>query len=257
MLAFIDESGHPHPNDSATRPVALAVCISERDSRFIGGRLHALKRDLLGKEQMEIKAQKLLNRNTFRRIPEKREFVEAFFDLVRNLPLTIFAIIMERPHSVIPESSIYLPNQFRYLLQRIDLLSQERNEMATILFDGDGHQYGGLSTKFNSFLHRSAEGRSLQTITDAPFFVDSKITAGIQIADMGSGVVRLYQENELFRTRLMKDAFLSAIGRYYQIIEEKTRDQSSEDGFPRKGLYLMPERDHYAEEYTEKPENQI
>lgn len=247
MLAFFDESGHPHPKDSSTRPVCVAVCIDEVDARFISGRLHALKRDLIGKEDLEFKAKKLLNRSTFRRIEEKRELVEAFFDLLRNLPVTIFAVIMERPESVPMSELIFLPNQFRFLLQRCDLLAQEKNDMVTILFDGDFEAYGGLSLKFNAYLHRSNEGRSMTTVTDAPFFVDSRVTCGIQIADMAAGTIRLYEENRLFQGVPAGDSFLSAIRRYYSILEEKTKDQVSPEGYPRSGFYRMPQRDHYIE----------
>ena len=69
MLACIDESGHPHPNDPSNRPVVVAVCIQEGDMRRVAGRLHAIKRDVLGKERMEMKGVRLLNRSTFRRSP--------------------------------------------------------------------------------------------------------------------------------------------------------------------------------------------
>ena len=70
MLVFIDESGHPHPNDATTRPVVVAVCIPDQNSRSISGRIHGLKRDILGRERMELKAVNLINRRTFRRKPE-------------------------------------------------------------------------------------------------------------------------------------------------------------------------------------------
>lgn len=253
MFAFFDESGNPHPNDSVTRPVAVAVCIQEEKVRFISGRLHALKRDLIGNEALEFKAEKLLNRGTFRRIPVKRELIEQFFELIRNLPLTIFAVIMERPESEPMTKIIYLPNQFRYLLQRCDYVAQEINDMVTILFDGDCEAYGGLSLKFNSYLYRSYEGRAMNTVTDAPFFVDSRVTCGIQIADMAAGTIRLYEENRLFQGVPSGDPFLSAIRRYYSILEEKTRDVFSVEGHRRPGFYRMPEKDHYTALIEEKP----
>ncbi len=253
MLAFFDESGHPHPHDSATRPVCVVVCINERESHFISGRLHALKRDILQKEDIEFKAKRLLNRGTFRRIPEKRELVESFFDLLRNLPLVIFTVIMERPQaSLFPLISNYLPNQFRYLLQRCDLLAQETNETVTILFDGDC-RFGGLSLKFNSFLYRSDEGQSMRTIADAPFFVDSRITAGIQIADMAASVIRIYEENGLAFRVPAGDPFLSAIKRYYLMLREKTKDLQTPQGEKRPGFYLMPERAHYGGTISKEP----
>lgn len=250
MLAFFDESGHPHPRDASTRPVCVTVCISEKSSHFISGRLHALKRDITGREDAELKAKRLLTRGTFRRIMEKRELVEAFFDLVRNLPITVFAVIMDRPLNVPDSSHNHLPSQFRYLLQRCDLFAQETAEMVTILFDGDC-SFGNLSLRFNRFLYRSNEGRVMSTITDAPFFVDSRVTAGIQIADMVAGVVRIYAENDLHKGVPTGDSFLSAIQRYYKAIQEKTKDQTSPEGWPRAGIYFMPEKDHYQRLYEE------
>jgi len=256
MLAFFDESGHPHPHDSATRPVCVVVCISERVCHFISGRLHALKRDIIQKEDIEFKAQKLLNRGTFRRVPEKRELVEAFFDSIRTLPFTIFAVIMERPRNPLLTDTLYLPNQFRYLLQRCDLFAQEANDMVTLLFDGDC-RFGGLSLRFNSFLYRSDEGQLMRTIADAPFFVDSRVTAGIQIADMAAGVIRLYQENGLYRNVPRGDAFLSAIKRYYAVLEEKTKDLLTPQGEPRPGFYFMPERAYYTISSTKEPASEV
>ena len=254
LLVFIDESGTPHPNDGCSRPLILAVCISESDVRYVTGRIYSLKRQILGNEDAEIKANKLLNRSTFRRIPDKREFVEAFFDILRDMPITMFAMIMERP-LVVPPLTPILPSQFRFLLERINLFSESRNEMATILFDGDGKsQYGGLAVKFSNYLHRSVEGRSYSRITDSPFFVDSKITAGIQIADMAAGVVRLYEENGLFHGALGGDSFLNAIRRYYNVVESKTLDHVSPSGYPRHGFYRMPEREHYSTVAEDRPE---
>lgn len=60
MLAFIDESGIPHPNDKSERPVVVAACFDEQDSRTISQRIYALKRDILQAENAELKGQKLL-----------------------------------------------------------------------------------------------------------------------------------------------------------------------------------------------------
>lgn len=115
--------------------------------------------------------------------------------------------------------------------------------MATLLFDGAAGQLGGLSFKFGAYLYRSDEGRASVNITDTPFFGDSKASAGIHIADMIASVIRHYQEAELYRTNPpIGDAFLLAIRRYYRVIEQKTVDQTSHDGYPRPGLYRMTAR---------------
>ena len=96
LFAFMDESGHPHPNDSATRPVLVSVCIRDKDLRFVCTELFKLKRRILQRDEVdfEAKANELITRGTFRNRPEKREFVESFFDVCRNLPIIVFAMII-------------------------------------------------------------------------------------------------------------------------------------------------------------------
>ena len=172
---------------------------------------------------------RLLNRSTFRRRPAVVAFVEEFFSALLNLPVTVFAMVMERP-TVAPEATdLKLPDQFRFLMQRVQLLAESRDEMATLLFDGSAGQLGGLSFKFGAFLYRSEEGRACTNITDTPFFGDSKASAGVQIADMIASVIRQYEEAELYRRVPAEDQFLWAIRRYYRIIEQKTIDQVSQN----------------------------
>ncbi len=163
MLVFIDESGHPHPNDPSTRPVLAAVCFPQRASRSISRQLFAMKRSLLGGERagLELKANAILNRRTFTRKPEIRELVEETFDQIRNIDLTIFAVIMEKPADVIPRNNPLLPRQYRYILQRVDALLSGGSATAVVLVDGDGSQYGGLSAKFEGYLNRFREGQAM------------------------------------------------------------------------------------------------
>lgn len=239
MLVFIDESGFPHPHDPASRPVLAAVCMRQQDSREISRMVYAIQRQVLGPREQydELKARNLVNRRTFRRVEAKRELVEAFFAGIRNMPITLFAVVMRRPQQPIVDSP-RLPDQYRYLLQRAHLLLPDGDKMAAVVVDGDG-SHSQLSAKFQGFLHRSNEGRALHRIMDAPFFVDSEITTGIQIADMVAGVIRIYQENELHRRVPPGDSFLSAIARYYEICHEKTRDQFTESGFSRPGFFFL------------------
>ena len=242
MLAFIDESGHPHPNDPNQRPVVVAVCMEERQGRLVAGRLHGLKRDFLGRERTELKGNKFINRRTFRRKPDYVSFLEEFFNTLLNLPLTVFAVIMQAPFEHRPSTEdSYLPNRFRFLIQRIELLAEEQDKMATIMFDGSAGLYGGLGWQFNGFLYRSEEGRACTHITDAPSFVDSQTSAGIQIADMMASVIRQYEEAGLYRQApSVGDTYLLTIRRWYNLIERKTRDDlSTIDGYNRPGFYRL------------------
>ena len=93
----------------------------------------------------------------------------------------------------------------------------------------------------------------MTAISDAPFFVDSRVTSGIQIADMAAGAIRIYQENDQYRNSSPGDAFLSAVRRYYGILQQKTRDQSTHEGYGRPGFYFMPESHHYMAVPLEEP----
>ncbi len=251
MLVFLDESGTPHPNDQSTRPVIVGICIDRENVRAVSAQLYSLKRRL-GTPNAELKGGKYLTPRVFRNRPNEWEVVESFFDLIRSLSLTLFAVVMEHPKQM-PygrEAENYLPNEYRYLLQRINQLAEETNRMATILFDGEGPTLyrGMLPMKFDSFLYRSAEGQSFTSICDSPYFVDSSLTQGIQIADMAAYVCRVYQENNLYEEMPQGNSYLSAISRYYNVLRDKTKDFTTSEGFSRPGIYFMPESDHYRRE---------
>ena len=221
--------------------------------RAISSQIYGIKRRWLTNPDTEIKARDILTRSTFRRRPEKREFVEEFFDSCHNLPLTAFAIVMERPEEVPISDEDWLPNQFRYLLQRIHLLAEGTEDHATILFDGDGSLYGNVARRFGAFLFRSNEGRSFTRIADSPYFVDSRPTIGIQIADMFAAVVRLSEENELYRHPPPSDAFLSAIRRYHGIVQDLSKDTAHEEHGILPGIYRMPQHAHFPPQQPDDP----
>ena len=252
MLTFIDESGHPHPNDPAKRPVLASVSFAQRDSRAISARIYGIKRNLLGSEQAnrELKAHSLLKPATFRRKPELRELVESVFEQLRELPITVFGVVMERPKQPLPRSDSRLPRQYRYLLQSVDALLQDNpTSLSVVLIDGDGSQYGGLSAKIEQYLHRHGEGRALSKVVDSPYFVDSRFTVGIQLADLVAGALRQYHETEISS----HDPYLSAIARYYRIIREKSPDIPDPSGiFTRHGIHLMSEARHYFDAGSEE-----
>ena len=256
IFSFIDESGHPHPNDSAQRPVLASVCVDARYLRDLNTRLFRLKSDLLGKGQFDIeaKASQILNERTFRRIPEKREFVEALFDMCRNFPMTVFAIVMDKPDRPPPTERDFLPIQFRQILYRVNRLVELEypDDLAAVMFDGDGSQFNGLTERFSNWLFRTYTGQAAKYLADSPFFVDSRFTPGIQIADMVAGVIRIYQENALYQRAPRGDPFLSAVARYYRILEQKSVNLPHPfQEEPWYGIYFMPERMHYVREWSE------
>ena len=84
-------------------------------------------------------------------------------------------------------------------------------------------------------------------MAESPFFVDSKFTPGIQVADMVAGVIRIYHERRLNEGVPDVDEFLSAINRRYEAIRRKSMNLSlPATAQPLYGIYFMPERVHHA-----------
>ena len=247
MLAFIDESGFPHPTDPVTHPVLAAVCYSQGDSRRINRRILESKQNILGLDRagLELKAHDLLKAPTFRRKQELKELVEAVFNHIRSLPVTTLAVVMERPRRPVQHSDIIPPYQYRYMLQRIHDMSVDQGDPAVVIIDGEGASHRPLSRTLEHYLNRTVEGQSLTGIADTPYFVDSKITIGIQLADMVAGVVRQYHQNGL-NDLPPPTPYLSDVSRYYSIVSEKTRDyRDATGGSTLQGIYRMPEQTHY------------
>ncbi len=240
MLAFIDESGLPNPNDASTRPAVVAICCDEQDARDITRRLYALKRDILRSENAELKGKHLLKKTAFTDKRIKRLFAEEFFSTLGTLPVAVFASIMRSPFSEPLHMEDQLGNRFRYLLQRIELLAGERASFANVLFDGRGTRFARISGFFSNYLFRSVEGQNSIHISDTPAFVDSATSAGIQIADMCAYVVRVFQENGLNpQFPPYSDEYLLAIWRWYRTIQRLTRDTHTANGETRYGLQFL------------------
>jgi len=249
MLAFIDESGYPHPNDPSSRPTLLAVCFREREMRQVSKQVYQIKESLNLSQNMELKANKLLNRHTFRRSREKWELLESIFSYIKKLDVKVFVIVMHKMNEYRPEDPKKLSWSYQQLLIRINHYAQELDEMGLVVYDQrDTKADRQISDAFNNYLFRSSTGKSLRNIVESPLFVSSFITPGIQFADLCAGVVRQYQENKLYEQVPVGDAYAGALVRFYGIIRSKTFDYETENGYIDYGMLFAPEDNQIIKE---------
>jgi hypothetical protein len=208
-------------------------------NRDIIRNLHNMKKDLLGREDYELKGSQLLRKSTFQAVIKKRELVECFFDYLRNLPITVFAMVMPKPTKIPKWNLTTLPDQYEFLLMRINILVEESNENALLIFDDGGPSgiwaEGGpsdinLARAITNYLFRHGRGKTFTRIYEVPMFVKSIITPGIQIADMIARCIRIYEEKQLHLVARATDPFDSAISRFYKIIADKKKDLKDESG---------------------------
>ena len=247
MLAFIDESGQPHPNDPNAFSTLAALCMAEADHRELSRQLFGAKRALLGRDTpYELKAVEVLNERTFLRQPDKWELAEQCFELFNRVDLTSFAIVMPRPSRQPDIEPDRLPHQHIFLLQRINALARERGEQAVLIYDGQGMNIQGrnLSACISNYIFRVAmPNEQMGHILDTAFFVDSRLTPGIQIADLAAGALRLREQHRLDDA---DGAFNSAIRRFAGVVVRSTRsDLVHDDGTPLHGIMRLREGWHY------------
>jgi len=248
MIFFIDESGHPHPNDPVSRPVLGAVGCPVADSRDLTRQLHSIRRDIFGNVGVELeakwKAHAILNERTFRRQRQKWEYVESAFDLASNFPVVSFFIIMDKPAHKVEISPDLLPPHVRFLLGRIDAhmsgLTSERK--ALLVFDSqDAKADARLSAAITNYLFRAPEGSRLRHLLETPLFVESSILPGIQIADLFVSCVRQFYE-KVGPGREPVDAYQRALVRLHRCVRRTTTDCVREDGTHLYAEYRMPAR---------------
>jgi len=244
VLVFIDESGHPRPKDPTTRPVLLAACIKESDAGHLFRSLFALQRStlagvVLNKDEQEGKAKEFMNRYAITKHVAKRAYAEGFFDMVNDLDLTVFGIVMEKPDKAPYEGPELLQCHHRYLFDRVErFMSEEHpNHMALPIYDAlDPGSTRIFAAGFNSFMSKSNAGRAMQHIVPSPLFVDSALTPGIQIADRFAYALRIYEENQLQRQGIVGDAYLATMKRYAKIVWSKTKNYDRGDGLTIYGI---------------------
>jgi hypothetical protein len=249
MLVFIDESGHPRPNDPTERPTILAACIQEEKLGQLSRATFALHRSLLSqlslnKKEREGKASELMNRRALTKNAAKREYAEAFFDRLRDFPFTIFAVVTERPTRQPYEGPDLLQTHHRWLLERVNAYMEREHpdDLALLVYDNlDPGSAANFASSLDNFFERGG-GKALTRIVPSALFSDSEFTPGIQVADRSAYVIRLNEENLLYQQPVVSDPYLSTMKRYAGVIKNKTRNYELpevEEGFTSYGITTM------------------
>ena len=164
------------------------------------------------------------------------------FELFSRVALTAFAIVMPRPSRPPDIEPDRLPHQHIFLLQRINALARERREQAVLIYDGQGMNIQGrnLSACISNYIFRVAmPNEQMGHILDTAFFVDSRVTPGIQVSDLAAGALRLREQHRLDGA---DGAFNSAIRRFAGVVARSTRsDLVHDDGIPLHGIMRLRE----------------
>lgn len=254
MLAFVDQSGTAHPNDTNPGAILLAVCLRESTFFEVARAFHAIKqrygwfdhgvpREIHAVECGSQRAYRNRNRNVAWRVFRKSLLAGSTRDVAT------LAIVCPRPanHPTTPRTE--LPPQYFFLLQRVEALaSMWREGHATVVFDEENRKADRKRAfAYSSLLHQYWSGRYFSRLTGTALFGDSAANVGLELADMCAYVV--FQEKfGLARpnTRL-SPTYASAIGELAKTIQAKAPylfDFHNQNEYH--GMYNMPEKAYYA-----------
>lgn len=246
MIFFFDESGHPHPHDTTSRPVKGCIGFPIAQSRTLTAQLYALKREMLPdpspQAESSYKAHAIFNQATFSRVGTKWAYLREAINLAIELPVVSFFIVMRQPRRPPNISEGYLSTETCYLLQRINayMTTEKSEEKAILVFDSqDMASDEETSIAMQNFLFRHRDARNWGNIMEVPLFVDSRITPGVQIADYFVSCVRQYHEIRE-GCREVQLSYERAVGRLYQSIRTTVYDSEDDDGnIEYYGEYIM------------------
>lgn len=212
MLVFLDES---YDNSGSGQPRAYAgFGIREHDYRTLVARVYQLRQHYIvggagmsdddkrntrathlvtdgDPDLFEIKGSILLSNSKLRGHAKTGAepgvlLVEGLLELLGELGATVFGALQQSGR-IEPESEELLPLELSRCLERVEAWMREQHPdgAAVIVLDRvNDVRDRDVSERMARFLFRSQAGRRMRHLVVNPFWVDSRTTAGSQLADL-------------------------------------------------------------------------
>lgn len=220
MLVFIDES-YKQANHSNPKTTYGAVLIEKSQYREFDTKLFNLKKRFFKVEQphdMELKGRLLLSEQAIE-MPKNRSLVEQILYLCKETGVVPIAITQDGTITMTGKSD-RLPDLYKGILWRINAYMNENHPdgVATLFFDDIERQSNlNIAINFTSFMYRHAWGRSYLNILPVPFFCNSLVSPGTQIADI---VAYCVNERYTGRRGYLEDVFMELRNQTYNTVDE-------------------------------------
>lgn len=236
MLIFIDESGQPRHNDPSPFSVLSAIALKAEHSRDFSREIFKIKKNFREMDDAyawEIKGRMLLGSKYIS--PRRREFTEEIFALCREYEVKTFASIMERPKNPLLDLELnpHIHELSKYLMRRVNryVLECYQDRRAIFLYDAqDDKSNERLARRFTDFLFKTKKGWEYLNILDTPFFVNSKMTPGIQVADLFAYII-----NKRFQRK-----GIDPIEKFYKEIKDLQFEwENEEEGYGLRGIKFI------------------
>jgi hypothetical protein len=203
---YIDESGSKDPYSIPIRSgetaifclFALALPLADWrdfDREYLRLKRHFFEKEISGSknraEHWEIKGNKLCSPGN-KESQRNHAFLRRVFDLCDRFDATAFAVTFLKDHTMpmSPEARYCMGLQF--LAERFNIFIAENNtyEHGLLIVDSRRKYLDfNVSASYASYIFGHQNGRSLTHLVESPLFADSRLTAGLQIADNVAGTL--------------------------------------------------------------------
>ena len=225
-----------------------SLCVQENDWKGLDRDYLRLKRRFFSKEigggaaeYFEIKGSELTrpgNRTNMR----GQRFIEQVLHLCERYGVRLFSIVfIKNPNKPTSKKSLYTM-ALQYLCERFQAFLEERidGENGILVIDSRMHNIDlEVAQSHLSFVFGHDTGRTCERILEAPMFVNSKLTAGLQVIDIVGSCIytNFYQRNCMFVPSAL-DYF--HMGKYWPDLSSlEFRSEKLYDGHPRNGYRVI------------------
>jgi hypothetical protein len=143
-------------------------------------------------ERAEVKANKLMGTRQVKRLEEHGfapgiTLVSDMLRALRDADATVFGVLSNPPRvQDVLNPTVHVSVEIIRLLERVELWMKEQHadDMVSVIPDTIDSYKHNLSSSLADFLFRSAQGKAMRHVVVTPFWVDSSVTIGSQLADI-------------------------------------------------------------------------
>jgi hypothetical protein len=211
MHVFCDESYSSSSGITSPHSTLAGVAIPLARLKLFSRDMFNLKKrffNITELSEFEIKGNRLLGRNKFKNTEQELArsyfmFVDETLDLCEKHEIKFFAVTLKMEGKddglkCKTDEGPRLPIHYQFLLERISQHVKETSyrPIATLVFDQmDRGTDRNRSMAFTSYMYKNLNGqRFSDNISIIPYFVDSSVSEGAQVADLLAYIVNSYRE---------------------------------------------------------------
>jgi len=189
FLFYVDESGNSDLKGEGLQdqPLLVIAAVGIQDRKW-----HEMERSFLDfARRLRVAATGGANSEVKGREVYRNPILPtALTDLLCLVDPVIIACVIDKPafarQHAFPDPYV---KAYEFLVERIDRWAEERNEIAMIVMDSRGGDEDRMRRLHRHFLTHGTSYQQIRFCIEQPFFVDSRLTTGVQIADVAAYII--------------------------------------------------------------------